>query len=164
MNVFYNKITGRGSDKQFRRVVISGPGQCRTLVILEIYYLLFFLSFIIHSYILLHMAYQCIEYSSLCYTVGPCCLSILYIIIFAFPNSQSFPPTPFLPLGIDKSVLSIWAMPSGLQDLSAHPGSRQWNHRVLNAGSPRNSLCCILDSTYSLFVNASLSALTVKRK
>lgn len=32
MNVFYNKITGRGNDKQFRRVVISGRGQCRTLV------------------------------------------------------------------------------------------------------------------------------------
>ena len=38
MNVFYNKITGRGNDKQFRRVVISGGGQCRTSVILEISY------------------------------------------------------------------------------------------------------------------------------
>lgn len=38
MNVFYSKITGRGNDKQFRRVVMSGGGQCRTSVILEIPY------------------------------------------------------------------------------------------------------------------------------
>ena len=58
-------------------------------------------------YVLFHIFHydlsQDIEYYFLRYTVGPCCLSILYIIIFAFPNSQSFPPTPFLPLG--KSVL-----------------------------------------------------------
>ena len=37
-------------------------------------------------YILFHILFhygisQDIEYSSLCYTVGPCCLSILYIIV-----------------------------------------------------------------------------------
>ena len=39
-----------------------------------------------YTYILLHILFhyglsQDIEYSSLCYTVGPCCLSILYIIV-----------------------------------------------------------------------------------
>ena len=59
MSLFYNKITGRGNDKHFRRVVISGCGQCRTSVILEISYLfVVVLSFIIHTYILLHMAYH----------------------------------------------------------------------------------------------------------
>ena len=38
----------------------------------------------IYIYILVHILFhyglsQDIEYSSLCYTVGPCCLSILYI-------------------------------------------------------------------------------------
>ena len=40
----------------------------------------------IHIRILLHTLFhydllQDIEYSSLCYTVGPCCLSILYIVV-----------------------------------------------------------------------------------
>ena len=40
----------------------------------------------IYTYILFHLLFhynlsQDIEYSSLCYTAGPCCLSILYIII-----------------------------------------------------------------------------------
>ena len=39
-------------------------------------------------YILFHILFhygllQDIEYSSLCYTVGPCCLSILYIVIYS---------------------------------------------------------------------------------
>ena len=41
---------------------------------------------IIHIYILFHILFHCsllhdIEYSSLCYTVGPCCYSIQYIIV-----------------------------------------------------------------------------------
>ena len=41
---------------------------------------------VIHIYILFHILFhyglsQDIEYSSLCYTVGPCCLSIPYIIV-----------------------------------------------------------------------------------
>ena len=48
-----------------------------------------------HTDILFHVLFhdglsQATEYSSLCYTVGPCCLSILYIIV-----SQSFPPPWF---------------------------------------------------------------------
>ena len=40
----------------------------------------------IYIHILFHILFhyglsQDIEYSSLCYTVGPCCLSILYIIV-----------------------------------------------------------------------------------
>ena len=39
----------------------------------------------IHTHILFYILFhyglsQDIDYSSLCYTVGPCCLSILYII------------------------------------------------------------------------------------
>ena len=42
----------------------------------------------IYIYILFHILFhygllQDIEYSSLCYTVGPCCLSILYIVIYS---------------------------------------------------------------------------------
>ena len=45
-----------------------------------------------------------IEYSSLCYTVGPCYLPILYTSLhLLIPNSQSFPPPP--PLGNHRSVL-----------------------------------------------------------
>ena len=44
---------------------------------------------------------QVTEYSSLCYTVGPCCLSILYITHLLTPNSQSIPlhqsPPPWQP-------------------------------------------------------------------
>ena len=44
------------------------------------------------------MFLQDIEYSSLCYTVGPCCLPTLYIIVcicsFQIPN-LSLPPFPF---------------------------------------------------------------------
>ena len=40
---------------------------------------------VIYTYILFHLFYynlsQSIEYSFLCYTVGPCCFSILYIIV-----------------------------------------------------------------------------------
>ena len=57
-----------------------------------------------------HLSQQ-IEYSSLCYT-GPCCLSILYILIqylaSANPNSQSFPPPHPLPSGNYRSVLYVY--------------------------------------------------------
>ena len=50
-----------------------------------------------------------IEYSSLCYTVGHCCLSILYIIVCI---CESQPPNPSLPIshmppGNHKSVLYV---------------------------------------------------------
>ena len=42
----------------------------------------------IYIYILFHILFhygllQDMEYSSLCYTVGPCCLSVLYIVIYS---------------------------------------------------------------------------------
>ena len=41
---------------------------------------------VIHVYVLFPILFhfrllQDIEYSSLCYTVGPCCLSVLYIVV-----------------------------------------------------------------------------------
>ena len=40
---------------------------------------------VLHMYMFFSiMAIRDIEYSSLCYTVGPCCLSILYIIVQGF--------------------------------------------------------------------------------
>ena len=55
-----------------------------------------------HIYILSHILFhyglsQDIEYSSLCYTVGPCCLSILYIPVFIC-QSQTPNPTLSYPL------------------------------------------------------------------
>ena len=43
---------------------------------------------------------QDIEYSSLCCTVGPCCVSILYIVvcICQSPAPNLFPPHPYSPL------------------------------------------------------------------
>ena len=45
----------------------------------------------LHLYILFQILFpyrllQNIEYSSLCYTVGPCWLSILYIVVWGFPG------------------------------------------------------------------------------
>ena len=62
----------------------------------------------LHIYILFHILFhygllQDIEYSSLCYTVGPCCLSILYILSL----TTTLPPPPLLPLGNHKSVLYV---------------------------------------------------------
>ena len=85
----------------------------------------------IYIYVLFHVLFHYglsldIEYSSLCYIVRPCCLSILFTIV-CLPNSHPFPPLPILPLG-NHSLFSI-------------------------AGSPflfcrYVDLYCILDSTY----------------
>ena len=47
-------------------------------------------------YILFHYGLsQDVGYNSLCYTVGPCCLFILYVIVCILtPSSQSVPPPP----------------------------------------------------------------------
>ena len=50
----------------------------------------------VHIYILFHVLFhyyilQDIEYSSLCYTVGPCCLSIIYIFYQFSSVTQSCP-------------------------------------------------------------------------
>ena len=42
---------------------------------------------------------QGIEYSSLCHTVNPCCLSILYIVVlFVNPLHLAYPSPPPYPL------------------------------------------------------------------
>ena len=53
-----------------------------------------------YIYILFHILFhyglsQDIEYSSLCYTVGPCCLSILYIIVCLCPSQTPIPSLPY---------------------------------------------------------------------
>ena len=46
-------------------------------------------------YILFHYGLlQDIEYSSLCYTVGPCCLSILYVIVLSANSTLPIHPFP----------------------------------------------------------------------
>ena len=66
---------------------------------------------VIHAYILFHYGLsQDIEYSFLCYRVGPDCLSILYIytsLHLIIPNSQFFPPCYPFPFGNHKSVLYV---------------------------------------------------------
>ena len=47
---------------------------------------------------------QDIEYSSLCCTVGPCCLSILYILVCIYLSQI---PNPSLSFGNHKSVLYV---------------------------------------------------------
>ena len=47
---------------------------------------------------------QSIEQSSLCYTVGPCWLFILYIVVCVNPNLPIYPSPPF-PLG-NRSLFS----------------------------------------------------------
>ena len=66
-NFFYRSIV------DLQCVLVSGV-QHSDSVFYKYIYILF--------HILFHYALlQCTEYSSLCYTVGPCCLSILYIVV-----------------------------------------------------------------------------------
>ena len=67
---------------------------------------------VLHIYILFHILShyglsQDTEYSSLCYTVGPCCLSILYIIVCI---CQSQTPTPSLPTFLPLGNYSLFSM------------------------------------------------------
>ena len=59
---------------------------------------------------------QNIEYSSLCYTVQPHCLSVLYMIA-CICSSQHFPPHP-LPLDKHKSVICVCESVSVFQIIS----------------------------------------------
>ena len=52
-------------------MLISGAQQSDSVIHVHIF-----------SYLFHYDLLQDIEYSSLCYTVEPCCLSILYIIVF----------------------------------------------------------------------------------
>ena len=65
------------------------PMACLFFVVLNPTDILFFIIFLFHYGLL-----QYTEYSSLCSTVGPCCLSILYIIVcICWPQT----PNPSLP-------------------------------------------------------------------
>lgn len=67
-------------------------------------YNVYICSFIFFCYDLL----QDVEFGSLCYTIRPCCLSILYNSSHLLvPNSQSNAPLPLLFLGNQKSVLYV---------------------------------------------------------
>ena len=60
-----------------------------------------------HTYIYFHFnLLRDIEYSSLCYTVGLCCLPVLYIIVFVSPRFLIYlpppHPSPTRPLGNHK--------------------------------------------------------------
>ena len=77
----------------------------------------------IHTFFFIFFHYslsQDIEYSSLCYTVGPC-LFILSLSVYIYslhlliPDSQRIPPPPFLPLGNPKFVLCVCESVSLLQ-------------------------------------------------
>ena len=61
----------------YKVVLVSGVQQSISVIHIYIY---------IYIYILFHIlshygSLQGMEYSSLCYTAGPCCLSILYIVV-----------------------------------------------------------------------------------
>ena len=68
----------------------------------QIHTYIFFFKNILFQYV----SFQEIKYSSLCYTVGPCCLSILNVIVCIY---QSQTPSPFLSLflGNHKSDLCL---------------------------------------------------------
>ena len=67
---------------------------------------------VIHIYILyqIRFLYRLVEYTSLCYTVGPCCLSILYTVcVYVNPKLLSY-PSPASPL----VTISLFSMSVGL--------------------------------------------------
>ena len=105
----------------------------------------------------------------MCYTVGPCCLSIPYIMLISAnpkPRTRSLPSS--LPVGNYKSVLSvlktteIYCLP-GLGATS--PQSRCWKGCVLPEGcrgesflpatGVRRPSLCSLASSCSIVVSAS---------
>ena len=60
-----------------------------------------------YLYLYLYRLLQNIEYSSLCYTVGPCWLSILYIVMYVNHQILIY-PSPSFHLGNHKFVFYIW--------------------------------------------------------
>ena len=90
---------------------------------------------------------QNIVYSSLCYTLGPCCLSILYIIVCICPSQTPNPSLPHAPSPL--ATTSPFSMSVSLFLFC------RWVH-----------LCHILDSTYkwyhTVFVFLFLTSLSMK--
>ena len=70
----------------------------KVYIYIQLYIYTFFLNILFH-----YSLSQDNEYSSLCYTIGPCCFSILYIYIsvhLLIPNSSPSlpqPPPPWQP-------------------------------------------------------------------
>ena len=65
-----------------------------------------------HIYILFHILFhyglsQDIEYSSLCYTVGPCCLSIPYVIVCIYQPQTPRPSLSLLAFSLATTVCSL---------------------------------------------------------
>ena len=82
-------------------MLVSGVQQTDSVIYIYIYiYILFQILF---SYRLL----QNIEYSSLCYTVGPCWLSVLHIVVYMLINLLIYPSPPPFPLGNYKFVFYV---------------------------------------------------------
>ena len=55
-----------------------------------------------------------IEYSSLCYTVGPCCLSTLNVTVCIYQPQTPSPSLSPPPLGNHKSVLYVYESPQSI--------------------------------------------------
>ena len=64
---------------------------------------------IINIYILFHSSLSCdVEHSSLCYTVGLCCLFILYVVVCIYQPQVPTPSFPhLLPHWQSQSVLYV---------------------------------------------------------
>ena len=76
----------------------------------SIYIYIYFFSFIFFSTMIL----QDLEYSSLCYAIGPCCLFTLYIIVHMLIQNSQFIPPLSSPLSIYKFVLCVFKFVSVL--------------------------------------------------
>ena len=80
----------------------------------------------VHMYILSHVLFchglsQVIEYSFLCYTVGPCCLSIIHPLHLLVPKSQA--PSPLATTSLfSMSLLSLSLLISDSQEIMMRTG------------------------------------------
>ena len=85
----------------YNAVLASGAQQSDSVIYVHIYS---------HIYTLFHYDLsQDIEYHSLCYTVGPCCLSILHIytgLHLQIPKAQCISP----PLPLSLATTSLFSM------------------------------------------------------
>ena len=72
---------------------------------------------VIYIYILFYILFHCglsqdIGYSSLCSTVGPCCLSILYVTVCIYERQTPTPSLLHLPFSL--AATSLFSMSVGL--------------------------------------------------